>query len=635
MKKNYIFFSLVILIFILMELSYVVYPSLYKVTDDKITSLFLKSKGTKKASEHVVIVDIDAHSINKIGQWPFSRDIISKALYNLRDAGAGIIGFDIVFANPDRLSPHAIAKQLNLKKEYPNYDKLFAKTLQETPVILGYYFDMSNEANTTEPKHLAQTVLHNSQNLEYFNEAKSLVDNLDVLKNAAYSSGHFNLTNITSGVVDSAPLFISYKDKLYPSLALEMLRITLGAPIIDVYNSELGVLGVGIKDIYIPSNAHAEIKLNFRGKGFSYQYISFYDILTNNFNAEDVKGKFVLVGTSDIGLNDLVTTLYDSAMPGVEVHATTIDNILNGDSYYTSINHYAYGAFFIFVSSILLGTFLYFLPASLNIFIFILSLGLMSFANYYLIFTEHIVIGFSAIYLTLFLTTGAFALLSYYFENIQRKKIFDTLSAKVSPSVANELLKYDKDILQIKKQDVTVFFSDIRDFTQLSEKVQDPEKLIEILNLYMSPMVNVNTHYQGTIDKFIGNSIMAYWNAPLKISNHADMAVESALEQLKKLRELNKQLKKEFDIKLRIGIGINSGEVIVGEMGSQGRSDYTLIGDTVNIASRVESLTKEYNCQLIITQQTKDLLQKSYNIIKLDTLRVKGKKIETTIYKIV
>jgi adenylate cyclase len=635
MQKNHILSILIILIFITMEFSYINFSSLYKTTDDKITSLFLKSQKPQAASEHITIVDIDAQSIQKIGQWPFPRNLISDALINLTNSGAGIIGFDMVFSNPDRLSPHRIAKQLNVSGDFTNNDILFASTLQKTPTILGYFFDMSNENSQFSPKHLASINLQGSKDLNYFNQAKGVVDNIKPLRNSAYSSGYFNLTNITSGIVDSAPLLISFQDKLYPSLSLEIIRIASAQKNIEVLNSALGVEGIKLGDINIPTNKHAEIKLNFRGKGFSYKYISFHDVLTNNYDDSDVNGKFILIGTSDIGLNDMVTTLYDPAMAGVEVHATTIDNILNGDFFYTPIDSYTYGILLIFFSSIVVGLLLYFLPASFSLALFFSSLTLLLYTNYYLIFTKHIIIGFSAPLITLFLTTGFFALLSYYYENIQRKKIFSKLSSKVSSSVAEEILKYDEDILKVEKKEVTVLFSDIRDFTSLSEEIKDPIKLIGILNRYMSPMVESITEFNGTVDKFIGDAIMAYFNAPLSLDAHADMAVKSALRQLQKLDELNIELKKEFGIELKIGIGINSGEAIVGEMGSSGRSDYTLIGDTVNVASRVEALTKDYNCKLLITEQTKELLQESYNIKKVDVLNVRGKKEETTIYEVI
>ena len=634
MKKTHVFLILTTLLFLLLESSYVSNPHFFKVLDDKITSIYLMTKKNEPASEYVTIVDIDAYSIDMLGQWPFPRDMIAQALINLTNSGAGIIGFDMVFANPDRLSPHRIAQRINVDGNFSNNDLLFSQTLTQTPVILGYFFDMSKETNSPEPKHLATIKIENSQELKYFNKAMSVVDNIDILKNSAYSSGFFNLTNITSGVVDSAPILISYQNKLYPSLATEMLRISSGVSDINILNSELGTLGINIGNLNIPSSRNAEIKLNFRGKGFSYKYLSFYDIYTNNFKQEDVQGKFILIGTSDIGLNDLVTTLYDAAMPGVEVHATTIDNILNNDFFYTPQDSYTYGIVLILLSTIILALFLYYFSASYSFLIFVMFLILVLGINYYLIFSLHIIIGLSATIIGLFLTTGLFSLLSYYYENIQKKKIFNKLSSKVSKNVAHELLKHDKDILNVEKKNVTVLFSDIRGFTSLSEQIKDPEKLIKILNLYMSPMVDSITEYNGTVDKFIGDAIMAYWNAPLMVDKHADMAVQSALQQLEKLKVLNVALQEEFAIELKIGIGINSGEVIVGEMGSSGRSDYTLIGDTVNLASRVESLTKKYECPLLITEQTKLLLQDSYIFEKVDSVRVKGKQEETTIYRV-
>ncbi|MDF1875917.1 adenylate/guanylate cyclase domain-containing protein [Sulfurimonas sp. SAG-AH-194-I05] len=597
-------------------------------------ALFLQIQDPKEASPHVVIVDVDAVSIDKLGQWPFSRDIISQVLINLKNSGAGIIGFDMVFSNPDRLSPHAMAKSLNIQGSFVNNDILLANTLSQTPVILGYFFDMANKNMQTHPKHLANINIKGPTPIDTINEAYGVVDNIKVLKNAAYSSGYFNLTNITSGIVDSAPLLIKYEEKLYPSLALEMLRIASSKETIEVINSETGITGLYLDDLVLPTDPHAQIKLNFRGKGFSYKYISFYDILTSHYQEEDVQGKFILIGASDIGLNDLVTTLYDAAMPGVEVHATTIDNLLNSDFYYTPHEANTYGMFMIFFSTIMVGVVLYILPASWSIFIFFSSLSLLVYSQYYLIFSKHIIINFTVPLFALFATTGIFALLSYYYENKQKTKIYNKLSTKVSKNVAEEILKSDSDVLSISKKEVTVFFSDIRSFTKLSEELQDPEKLIKILNTYMSPMVTIITEHRGTVDKFIGDAIMAYWNAPLEQTNHADLAVQSALKQLKALTALNKTLKRIYNVELQIGIGINSGEAIVGEMGSAGRSDYTLIGDTVNLASRVESLTKKYNVPLIITAQTKNLLKGNYHIEKLDIVRVKGKTEETILYKV-
>ena len=634
MKQVFIYFITLFILFMISSITYIKYPYVYSSIDEKLTSYFLKLKTPANASKQITIIDIDTKSIDLLGQWPFSRDIISQTIYNLTNAGAGIIGFDVVFANEDRLSPHNMAKVLNLEGKYINYDKLFADALLETPVILGYYFDMMKENNASAPIHRADISINGEKKLNYFNHAKGVINNINILKQSAYSSGFFNLTNINNGVVNKAPLLIEFENNLYPSLVFEMLRIASSSESILVHNSSLGTIGIELNNLTIPTDNRAQIKLNFRGPAFTYKYISFMDIYANNFDKKDIEGRFVLIGSSDIGLNDLVPTLYETSMPGVEVHATAIDNILNSDFFFTPIDSHTYGLLAIFFSTIILGIILYFTSPVYSLIVFLFSLFGILYINYRLIFQEHIIINYSVPIISLFITTGMYALSSYYYENIQRKKVFSRLSSKVSPEVARELLNSNEDVLSATKKDVTILFSDIRNFTRLSENIKDPLKLINILNKYMEPMVESITKHNGTIDKFIGDAVMAYWNAPLNMKNHADLAVESALEQIKKLKELNIELKKEFGITLEIGIGINSGECIVGEMGSSGRSDYTLIGDNVNLASRVEGLTKQYDAKIIITEHTRKLLVKNYNIRELDTVRVKGKETKTIIYEI-
>lgn len=634
MKRTIIYFLMLILIFINFTILYMNYPYIFSSTDEKLSSYFLKLQKPAPASKKITIIDIDTKSINRLGQWPFSRDVVSKVLYNLSDAGAGIIGFDVVFANQDRLSPHKMAKLLNISGNYANNDKIFAYTLNQTPTILGYFFDMSKKNKDVIPSDLADIKIIGSQSLKHFNHAKGLIDNIDILKQNSYSSGFFNITNIQNGIVDKTPLLMEYNNELYPSLALEMLRIANASKEIIVHNSDLGVIGLQLDNINIPTDKFTQIKLNFRGGAFTYKYISFVDIYTNNFKQVDIQSKFILIGTSDIGLNDKMPTLYDTDMPGVEIHATTIDNILNSDFFYTPIDAYSYGFFALFFTTIIIGSILYFTSPIFSFFIFLSSLFFVIYINYYLIFEKQIIINYSLVIISLFFTTGLNALFSYYYENMHRKKIFSMLSSKVSAEVAKELLKADEDVLSARKQNVSIFFSDIRNFTTLSENINDPQKLINILNKYMQPMVESITEHKGTVDKFIGDAIMAYWNAPIELNNHADLALQSAIDQLKKLKELNVKLNKEFGITLEIGIGINSGGCIVGEMGTKGRSDYTLIGDNVNLASRVESLTKKYNSKIIITEFTKELLKETYTLRKLDTLAVKGRKEKTTIYEV-
>jgi adenylate cyclase len=198
-----------------------------------------------------------------------------------------------------------------------------------------------------------------------------------------------------------------------------------------------------------------------------------------------------------------------------------------------------------------------------------------------------------------------------------------------------ELLKQPTDILAPKEKEITIYFSDIRSFTTISEKLKDPKKVIEMLNEYFNPMTNIIIKYEGTIDKFIGDAIMAYWNAPHNIKNHADKAVSAAIEQIKLLKELNKKIYEKFNINIDIGIGINTGIATIGEMGSRGRADYSIIGDSVNLASRLEGLCKFYKTHIIISEFTKEKLTKEYIVRELDTVYVKGKNEAITIYEVI
>lgn len=646
MKQNFIYFTMITLIFIVMEVTYVKFPLLFDTLDEKINSYYMMLHTKERASDKVVIVDIDAESIDKLGQWPFSRDILAQSVINLTQAGAGIIGFDMVFSNPDRLSADMMAKRLGVEGNFTNNDEIFSQVIAQTPVILGYYFDMQKKsAHISEaPLHAAKFSFDNNDSkdiLSYFHQAQSVINNIDVLKKSAYSSGYFNMTDNVTGVVTTSPLLISYENQLFPSLAFEMLRIASQSDVVHININDIGVESLELDTTTIYTDAKAQVRLNYRGAQKSYRYLSFYNILTNDFNRSDVEGKFVLIGTSDIGLNDLINTIYDTAMPGVEAHATLIDNILNNDYFYTPIDVLSYGIILIFLVTIVEGILLLVLPSSLTFTVFLLSFAGLIALNYYFIFTMHIVMNFAAIFIALILTTGVFALLSYYYESVKREKIFRKFSNKVSTEVANELIANDEKILKAKKENVTIFFSDIRGFTKLSEQVHDPEKLISILNTYMEPMTQSIIEHRGTVDKFIGDAIMAYWNAPTHVENHADSAVECALEQLKLLNKVNEQLEEIFNVHIKIGIGINSGECIVGEIGSNdkksdsGRSDYTIIGDAVNLASRVEGLTKEYGVKLIITEHTKKLLKGEYELREIDRVQVRGKSEATTLYEVI
>lgn len=624
-----------IILFISIIFTYINFKPYTATFDNKLREFFFEIRGEIKTSDKVIIIDIDEKSIQKIGQWPFSRDYIAQVLINLTNSGIGMIGLDIIFSESDRSSPSNMAKILGVEGEFQDNDKLLGQVIANTPTILGYFFtkDLSykdKKAPNIPAKY--QGMMKNNQNLV---SSEGVVTNVEDIQNNAYSSGFFNAYSSNHGKITKMPMVLSYKDKIYPSLSLEMVRIALNSENVNLIEDEFGIKGLQLNELYIPTDKNGFMSINFRGAKNTFKYLSFVDILEGNYKQEDIQGKFALFGTSAITLADLRAMVYDLAIPGVEIHANIIDNILSGDFLYEHSSSIAIDSITIFLLTIVLGLLYMYLNAISVVPVFILiTTSLYSF-YYYLLFTKGIIVDLFYPLVAIITTTLIALIVNYSKEQKQKDIIKDKFSRKVSPAVVNDLLNKNNDSFKGIKKEVSIFFSDIRDFTPLSEKINDPEELIKVLNLYMEPMAQEIIKTNGTIDKFIGDAIMAYWNAPQDIPNHVDCAISSALNQVEALKKLNLKLQEEYDIELKMAIGIHTGEVTVGEMGSTGRSDYTIIGDNVNLASRIESLTKTFGAQIMISKESKDKLQNDYIFKELACVEVKGKTLPVNLYEVI
>lgn len=620
-------------LYVFISLLYFNFSTLTNSFDNKLREYFFTIRGEIPTSNNVVIVDIDEKSLKQLGQWPFSRDKMAQTLINLTNAQVGIVGLDIVFAEEDRISPHKMANNLNIKGDFLNHDILFGNVVANTPTILGYFFTVNETNNNVAPKLSSQ--IYNTQPNNSLLKAKGVVSNITAIQQDSYSSGFFNAFANATGKLTHMPLLMQYQNKIYSSLSFEMIRIASQSKSTKLKYIDKKLIGISLDNLFIPTTINGFFNINFRGAKKSFKYLSFADIYTGNFDEKEIQGKFVLIGTSITTLADLRATVYDTAMPGVEIHANIIDNILHQDFLYKPTWALVIDALFIFTLTIILGIILLLLkPMVVFPFILLLTGTLYSYL-YNFLFTKGIILDLFFPLICIISTTLLALLLKYLQEKKLSTFIKDTFSKKVSAAVVDDLLSKKGDAFSVRNTELTIFFSDIRDFTKISEKLNDPKKLITLLNLYMEPMTQKILDKRGTIDKFIGDAIMAYWNAPQECQNHADLAVTCALNQLSSLKVLNQKISEEYNLELDIGIGLNSGLCTVGEMGSQGRSDYTIIGDNVNIASRVEGLTKFFGVKLIITKQTKLLLKKAYILKELATVKVKGKQSETTLYEVI
>lgn len=637
-KKFSIYFILSLSLSIFLSAIYIFFPSLPDSLDNRLRDYLFTIRGELPHNQNVVIVDIDETSIKSLGQWPWSRDKLAKILENLTLANVGIVGLDIVFAEEDRTSPHKILQDLKIyKKDVPNYDLEFANIVENSPVILGYQFDLVKKDNTNAKVPQIPAIFiekDKPQDKSYLIEAYNTILNIPQIQDRAYSSGFFNNIPDDTGIIRSVPLVISYDDTIYPSLALEVIRVINGTQKVVVQYDENGISNIVLDDISIPTDRYGRMLINFRGAERSFKYISAIDIYNNNFDKSEIDGKIVLIGTSAAGLFDLRATPFDSIFPGVEVHANIIDNILMQDFIYKASWLDGANILIIFVLSIIVVMLTTYTTFWANPIIFISFSISYLFLVYNLLFDYGIVLNILFPIATVLIASIMTTLFDYFYNIKKEEAIKAKFASKVSKNVMDDILKnIDKNEFSAKSKEVTIFFSDIRGFTNISEKL-DAKELISFLNRYMQPMSEIIIKYQGTIDKFIGDAIMAYWNAPIDIKNHCDLALKASLEQLEVLEKLNVELQKENLPKIDIGIGLNTGTVIVGEMGSSLRSDYTVIGDTINLGSRVESLCKYYDSKLNISNFTKDKLQEKYIFRFLDLVKVKGKNEPVEIWQV-
>ncbi len=647
LKKVFIYTFAASLIAVSISTINIYYPKVGKSFDNKIKDYMFNFRGEKEDSKNVIIIDIDEKSLSILGQWPWSRDKVATILNNLTKAGVAVIGLDIVFAEEDQSSPVKVLAKLNIVKDnIPDFDKELNSMVAKTPTILGYKFTIrKNEFMRRESLHIPAIIIEKNKEKgsDKLLKANGTILNHKKLQDSAYSCGFFNNTPDDSGVVRSIPLVIKYDDQVYPSLDLEMIRVMTGLNTVFINYSNLGVENIQIGDIKIPTDRHGRLILNYRGKAKTFQYISAVDIYQNNITS-DLKNKVVLIGASATGLNDLKATPFDSLYPGVEVHATALDNIIVGNfiTYPAWID--GLNLLLIFFFAIITVLFIAFTPFWFNPIALLLILSSSIYYNYFILFYEGIMVNTILPFITIMISALIAIFMDYIFEVKNEQMIKRKFASKVSQDVMDSLLKDSStELFEPTNKTITVFFSDIRNFTYISEAIGDAKVLLILLNEYFDPMTDIIMKGKGTVDKYIGDAIMAHWNALGEVKDHAQVAVDTAISQILYLAEINKKLKaddrfavlvKENENIIDIGIGINTGDVIVGEMGSSQRSDYTVIGDTVNVGNRVESLCKYYDAQLSISSITKQQLSKDHIYRFLDHIIVKGKSKPIQIWQV-
>jgi adenylate cyclase len=634
---------------LLVAVLYVNQPAWLRNLDHRLYDTVLKkghNAGTKNA---VVIVDLDEKSLQRFGQWPWPRYRMALLLKKLQQAGVRAVGMDILFAEPDRTSPAILRQELKkdldvdidfagLPEALRDNDQIFAATLREGPFVLGFFFEFEKKAPQTGPvyvKDINPSVLTRDQAIllpDLLFSAPSLLQPLENLATAAPATGFINTIRDQDGVLRSTPVLMAHNGKIYANLGFSVLWMALGQPPCIVKYSAAGTESIRLGSTTVPLDDQGRVWLHYRGPAHSFHYYSAGDILADAVPAAELVGKIVLVGTSAVGLHDLRTTPFDSEFPGVEAHATLIDTILAGD--YIRAPAWLPGLELCLTigAGIVTTLLLCWLNAGFILPMILLFIGLCGYASFWSFSQHHFF--FSPLFPIL--STGLnFSLLSFMkFLRSDHEKRFlrKAFSKYVSSAVADRIVASPERLsLEGDDKEVSILFSDIRGFTTISERLA-PAQLSALLKSYLTPMTRIIIRQSGTLDKFIGDAVMAFWNAPVEIDRHRDRAVSAGLAMLAALPDLNGKFREQYGLALEIGVGIHAGRVSVGNMGSEDLFDYTVIGDNVNLASRLEGLTKFYNLPIIVSDAMAAVSVDGYTIQEVDRVTVKGKGEPVTLF---
>jgi adenylate cyclase len=596
----------------------------------------------QQTSSPVVIVDIDEDSLKEIGQWPWPRTVVADLVTKITELGAAAIGFDIIFAEPDRMSPaiaehsfRGIDEETRAKLDsMPNNDDVLADAIKHSRVVVGQV-----GAAHFEPRSPSEAALQTGfavlgpDPAPYLATFPGLLRNVQPIEQAAAGRGLFSITPETDGIIRRVPVIMEAQETLVPSLTMEMLRVLSGAGAILVRVNEAGVQSVAVRGLEVPTDRNGRLWVHFN-KHDPDRYVSAKDVLQGRIPADRLRNRLVLIGTSATGLLDIKTTPVDPVIPGVEVHAQILESVLT-KSLLVNPN-YAIGAEL--VLAVLLGiTIIIAAPmvsASINLLVgALLIAGLMGFSLY--LFVEHnLLIDFTYPLISSWLIYLVLTFVNYFREQKQRQQIRSAFGYYLSPHMVEQLARSpEKLVLGGEERRMTILFSDVRGFTTISEHYKDdPQGLTRLMNRFLTPLTNAIIERKGTIDKYIGDAIMAFWNAPVDDPEQETNACDAALEMLARAEALNGELKREAEasggeyMPLRVGIGLNTGPCVVGNMGSDFRFNYSVLGDTVNLASRLESRTKDYRLPMAIGSRTAEVAKQKFAIMEIDLILVKGKK---------
>jgi adenylate cyclase len=610
----------------------------------RIFDLYQTLRPRESTSHPVVIVDIDEASLKEIGQWPWPRTMVADLVTRLTQLGVVAIGFDVIFAEPDRMSPSTAATSFrdldddtrNKLRNLPSNDEVLAEAIRRSRVVVGQV-----GSATAVPRSPSDAALQTGFAVKGPDPAPFLVTfagllrNVPLIEQAAAGRGVFSIRPERDGIVRRVPIIMRAQGSLAPSLSIELLRVVTNAGAILVRTDAAGVQSVAVPGLQVPTDQNGRFWVHFNGHDPA-RYVSATDVLQGRVPRERVEGKLVLVGTSATGLLDVKTTPVSAALPGgrgprsgarkradtvvVELPQLRDRSRVAGRGAGRPGNHHSRAV-------ITLGA---------------IVIAALIGASWYLYSQRNLLIDFTYPLMSSGLVYLALIFVNYFKEQKQRQQIRAAFGYYLSPALVEQLARSpEKLVLGGEERRMTILFSDVRGFTTISEHYKhDPQGLTRLMNRFLTPLTDAIIERKGTIDKYIGDAIMAFWNAPLDDPQQESNACEAALEMLARAEKLNQEFKHEADrnggkyMPLNVGIGLNTGPCVVGNMGSDFRFNYSVLGDTVNVASRLEARTKDYRIPVVIGAQTEQQARDKFATMEIDRIQVKGKTEPETVFTV-
>lgn len=607
--------------------------------DNEVHDFMMRRLDAAAPSPAVAIVDIDERSLAALGQWPWPRDLLADLVGKILADGAAAVGLDILLSEPDRTSPARFAEELEKRTgraldlsayapEAVDHDLRFREAIKGRPVALGAFGYYAGAEAWPDP--MPSGAMYAEKKPKGMAHLPDIREGLTPLSSLAaplpfYGAtvGLFNTHVDSDGTARAVPVLVKAGDKVFTSLALATLQKAVRKPLF-LMRSPHDTMELRLGPYTFPIQADGSYRPVFRGPGHTFPYYSAEAVLSRAVPAEALAGRIVFVGSTAAGLRDFRKTPFDEVMPGVEIHATVVDNVLAGTGMLMPA-----GAARIILCAVALGALVcavLFTLATPPVYCLggVVLLALW-WGGAWVLFRH-------GIFLSPVLPTLAVLLMAMlclpvrqFVRDRQAAVLKRAFNRYVAPEVVARVVEQGGRPLAGAQKEVTVLFTDVRNFTAISEKLA-PAQLVELLNAYFTPMTACVISREGTLDKFIGDALMAFWNAPVQVENHQRKAVEAALEMQATLARLRPQFQERFGVELRIGCGINSGRAHVGNMGSNDLLDYTCIGDNVNLASRLEGLCRVYGCDIIVSGAVAEACGPGIFFRPLDRVRVKGKQ---------